>query len=124
VRGVLLGVSILLCGFVPPKLDRRTSVVVRISDAGQLYSTINTIDCLAWPSEEIKREAGMGGWGKWYPANGDVGVPIGRSVHCFQKDVMVVMVRIGDHIAPVGTKGLTFERGNVEDVPLFTRPPS
>lgn len=117
-----MGLAIALCGFVPPRLERRIHTLVRISDAGQLYSTINTIDCLAWPNDDIKTAAGLAGWSGWYPKNGDVGVPISRSIHCFQKDVTVVVVRFGEHIAPLGSRGLTFERGSVEEVPLFTKP--
>lgn len=124
VRAAIAALGLFLCGFVPPKLDRRVTLVVRISDVGQLYSTINTIDCLAWPSDDVKLAAGYGGWNGWYPKNGEVGTPIARSVHCFQKDVMVVIIRFGDHIAPLNTRGITFERGTVEDVPLLTKQPT
>lgn len=112
----------MLCGFVPPRLERRTAVV-RVSDAGQLYSTINTIDCLGWPDPETRQAAGLGAWSGWSPKNGDVGVPIGRSIHCFQSDVTVVLVRFGSYLAPLGTRGLVFERGRVDDLPLFTKSP-
>lgn len=123
-RALLFGISILLCGFVHPRYERRARVVnVRLTDIGQTYSSINTIECLGWPSDDIKKVAGSYQWGGFYPKNGDVGVAVGKSVHCFQNDVMVVIVRVGDHYVPVGTRGIVFESGALEDVPLFTRPP-
>lgn len=120
-RVALVALCVLLCGFVPPKFAR-VGATVRITDAGQLYSTINTIDCLGWPDDDTRQAAGLGAWSGWSPKNGDVGVPVARSVHCFQNDVMVVVVRFGTYLAPLGTRGLTFERGRMEDVPLFTKP--
>lgn len=121
-RALLLATSVLLFGFVPPRFQRAVrSTNVRVTDIGQTYSSINTIDCLGWPSDEIKKAAGSYSWGTWHPQNGDVGVAIGRSMHCFQKDVTVVIVRIGDRYVPLGLKGIEFENGSVDDVPLFTK---
>jgi hypothetical protein len=122
-RVALLGVSLLLCGFVPPRFQQRArSVNVRIVDVGQTYSTINTIECLGWPSDDIKKAAGQHSWGKFYPANGDAGVAVARSLHCFQKDVTVVIVRVGDNYVPIGTRGLAFDSGSVDDLPLYPNP--
>jgi len=123
-RAALVGISMLLCGFVHPRFERRTRVAnVRLTDIGQTYSTINTIDCLGWPSDDIRKLAGSGSWGKYYPANGDVGVAIGRSIHCFQNDVTVVIVRVGDNYVPIGTRGIVFESGSIDEVPLHTKSP-
>ncbi len=122
-RAALIFLTAPVLGFVPPKLvlERRThAAVVRVVDAGQTYSTINTIDCLGWPSDAIKQAAGLSGWSGWSPKNGDRGVAIGRSKHCFQ-DVMVIFVRIGEHVVPLGTRGLELEAGSFEDLPLFVR---
>lgn len=122
-RAALIYLMAPVLGFVPPKLtlERRTHAIhVRLVDVGQTYSSINTIDCLGWPSDEIKRAAGSGAWNGWSPKNGDRGVAIGRSKHCFQ-DVTVVFVRIGDYIAPLGTRGLELETGSFDDLPLFVR---
>jgi hypothetical protein len=121
-RAALVGLSLLLCGFVPPRFQQRVRTArVRLTDVGQTYSTINTIDCLGWPNDDIKKAAGSYSWGSWHPDNGDLGVAIGRSIHCFQKDVTVVIVQIGERYVPIGTRGLSFENGAVEDVPLFTK---
>jgi hypothetical protein len=121
-RRTLLALTALLVGFVPPRFERRIRTAnVRVTDIGQTYSSINTIDCLGWPSDEIKKVAGSASWGSWHPQNGDLGVAIGRSTHCFQSDVTVVILRIGDYYVPLGTKGLVFEGGSIEDVPVYTK---
>jgi len=121
-RAALFAASLLLVGFVPPRFALRArNTNVRVTDVGQTYSSINTIDCLGWPSEEMKKAAGSASWGGFHPQNGDVGVAIARSMHCFQPDVTVVIVRIGDHYVPLGLKGISFDNGSVEDVPMFTK---
>jgi hypothetical protein len=121
-RAALFAASLLLVGFVPPRFALRArNANVRVIDVGQTYSSINTIDCLGWPTEEMKKAAGSAAWGDFHPQNGDVGVAIARSMHCFQPDVTVVIVRISDHYVPLGLKGISFDNGSVEDVPLFTK---
>ena len=121
-RALLIVLTTALFGFFPPKLQRPVrTALVRVTDAGQLYSTINTIDCLAWPSDDVRTASGMGAWAGWAPVLGDIGVPVGRSKHCFQPDVMVVIIRFGTRYAPLNTKGLAFDVGTVEDVPLLTK---
>ncbi len=121
-RPALFALCALLVGFVHPRFEPRARTAnVRVTDVGQTYSSINTIDCLGWPSDDIKKAAGSAAWGTWHPQNGDVGVAIARSAHCFQSDVMVVILRIGDHYVPLGARGLVFEGGSIDDVPLFTK---
>jgi hypothetical protein len=121
-RAALLALSVLLFGFVPPRFQPRARTAnVRVTDVGQTYSSINTIDCLGWPSDEIKKAAGSYSWGSWHPQNGDVGVAIAKSKHCFQTDVTVVIVRIGERYVPLGLKGISFESGSPDDVPQYTK---
>lgn len=117
-----IAMGVLLVGFVPPRFERRARTAnVRLTDVGQTYSSINTIECLGWPSDDIKKAAGSAAWGSWHPQNGDVGVAMARSLHCFQPDVTVVIVKIGERYVPLGVRGLAFESGSVEDVPLYAK---
>lgn len=120
-RAALICLVVPLLGFVPPRHKPRVrAVAVRVVDAGQTYSSINTIECLGWPSEEIKKAAGYLAWGGWSPKNGDRGIAFGRSRHCFQ-DETVVLVRIGEKIAPLGQKGLELEDGSFDELPMFAK---
>jgi hypothetical protein len=78
----------------------------RIVDAGDVYPSINTTDCLVWPNPEAKRKGGEGFWGAAYaPHAGDTGVVLGRARHCNQ-DLDVIFLQIGAYVVPVGEKGL------------------
>lgn len=77
----------------------------RIRDAGDVYPSINTTDCLVWPSPDAKLRGGDSYWGSWDPKNGDVGVVIGVARHCNQ-DVDVVFLEIGQVVVAIGAQGL------------------
>lgn len=77
----------------------------RVTDAGDVYPSINTTDCLQWPSPELKRKGGSGYWGQYSPADGDIGVVLGSSKHCDQ-DVLVVFIQIGAYVVPIGVQGI------------------
>lgn len=82
---------------------------VRIVDAGEVYTTINTTDCLQWPDNDTKNQAGKNSWGVWSPKNGDVGVVVWKSAHCSGGNVVLV-VRVGDkYLVPIGKKGVAPE---------------
>ncbi len=80
----------------------------RITDAGDIYPSINTTDCLVWPSADAKRTGGENAWGGWRAKNGDVGTVIGVARHCSQ-DVNVVFLQIGAFVVAIGEQGLAQE---------------
>lgn len=83
--------AILACG---------KTVTYRITDAGDVYSTINTSDCLQWPDERTKAAGGASAWGPWHPETGDVGKLIGEARHCgTQRRVMILDV--DGHVVPI-----------------------
>ena len=124
-RAIVGVLALCLVGFVPPKLKLAPRIVgttVTITNSGQMFDLINTTDCLPWPSEEVKTLGGKSGWGTWAPQNGDRGVAIARSRHCFQ-DVNVIYVKIGAFYVPIGENGIEFTSGRLEDLPLLPSPP-
>jgi len=77
----------------------------RIIDAGDVYPTINTTDCLVWPTTSMKLKGGSGGWGQYAPAAGDIGLVVGVSRHCSQA-IDVVLLQIGAYVVPIGAQGI------------------
>ena len=77
----------------------------RIRDAGDIYPTINTTDCLVWPTPSMKLKGGDGAWGQYAPAAGDVGQVVGISRHCSQ-EIDVVFLQIGAFVVPIGVQGI------------------
>lgn len=76
----------------------------RIVDAGDIYPSINTTDCLAWPSAEVKRRGGEDAWGGYYPRNGDVGTLIGTARHC-DSGILVLFLDVQGYYVPIGEQG-------------------
>jgi hypothetical protein len=123
-RSLIVGLAAMLVGFVPPKLkqERRASgVMVTVTSSGQMFDLINSTDCLVWPNEEMKALGGQSGWGTWRPHDGDTGVALARTKHCFQ-DVNVIFVKIGTLYVPMGETGIRFDNGRLEDLPVITKP--
>lgn len=89
-------------GGAPDDLLGRTVAIV---DAGEIYSTINELDCLAWPDEDTRQRGGIGGWGAFYPGAGDVGVVVGVTTHC-DSGAVVVLVDVEGHVVPVRLEGV------------------
>jgi len=77
----------------------------KITDAGQLYSTINRGNCLSWPNQQMKRAGGKDGWGSFYPKNGDVGTIVSEMKHC-NNGKKIYLLKIGNYYAPVGYDGI------------------
>ena len=97
--------------FVPPTFKARPrGRVATIVQVGELYSTANTIDCFQWPSPWVKEHGGMDGWSGWYPANGMVGMVVGTSTHCHDKEVTIYIIDFGsDHFAPLNQRGIKLD---------------
>ncbi len=78
-----------------------------ITDAGQLYSTINTTVCLdwSWATPEQKRLSGSGGWNGYYPKNGEQGEVIYVTKHC-DSSVKIYILKIGNYYVPMGETGV------------------
>lgn len=116
----------LLVAFVPPNyrakagMGRTRGVPVTILSSGDMYDLINTIDCLAWPSEEIKAQGGKSGWNGWLPTNGESGVAFARSKHCFQA-TNVIFVKVSDHYVPMAEYGISVQAGSLDDLPMLTK---
>lgn len=90
----------------------KTEVTATITNAGELYSSINLGDCLVWPSEWVKKHGGADAWGGWYPANGMTGKVLATSKHCSDTSVTVFIIDFGnDHYAALNNKGLSFSKG-------------
>lgn len=110
----------LSAAFVPPSFQQRPAAreaFVDVTDAGQMYDLINSTDCIAWPSPEAKEKGGQSGWNGFRPKNGDRGVAVAWTKHCFQ-DVRVVFVRIDPYYVPLGESGVAFQNGaRLEDLP-------
>ena len=83
----------------------------KITDAGQLYSTINRNNCLSWPNQQIKRAGGKDGWGSFYPKNGNVGTIVAEMKHC-DSGKKIYLLKIGNHYAPVGYDGVKIISGS------------
>ncbi len=76
-----------------------------IVDEGQMYTTINSSDCLTWPSAEIKARASYDSWGSFVPTNGHVGTVLGTSKHC-DSGVIVAILDVSGNIIAIGESGL------------------
>ncbi len=96
---------------VSPAFVYREGKRAKITDAGQLYSTINRTDCLSWPNQQIKRAGGKDGWGSFYPKNGDVGTIVAEMKHC-DSGKKIYLLQIGNHYAPVGYDGVQIISGS------------
>lgn len=82
---------------------------VRLVDVGEVYTSINTTDCLQWPDDETKKVSGSSAWGGWSPKNGDTGVVVWKSTHC-NGTTVVLVVRVSDkYFVPIGKKGVAPE---------------
>ena len=89
-----------------PTLDlqnKRASII----NAGKVYSTINTGNCLIWPSADIKIKADEKIWKLYgyYPKAGDQGIIVGTSHHC-NTNVSVVILKVGENYVPIGSDGI------------------
>lgn len=112
-----------LLGFVPPKLKlerRSVGAAITVTNSGQMFDLINSTDCIPWPSNEVKDLGGKSGWGGWEPHDGDTGVAIARSRHCFQ-DVNVIYVKLGVRYVAIGESGIRFDSGRLDDLPLLVK---
>ncbi|MBK7397915.1 MAG: hypothetical protein IPJ34_16865 [Myxococcales bacterium] len=82
---------------------------VRLVDVGEVYTSINTTDCLQWPDDETKKLSGSSAWAGWSPKDGDVGVVVWKSAHC-NGTTTVLVVRVADkYFVPIGKKGVAPE---------------
>jgi hypothetical protein len=79
---------------------------VRIDDTGGLYSTINQVDCLTWPSADAKTRGGQDGWGSYYPSAGEIGFVVGISPHC-DTGVEVLILDVNGYIVPIGSTSVS-----------------
>jgi len=77
----------------------------RIRDAGDVYPSINTTDCLVWPSPDARARGGESYWGSWAPKSGDMGLVLGVARHCSQ-EVDVVFLEVGSVVVAIGAQGL------------------
>jgi hypothetical protein len=92
----------------------------RILSTGPVYSTINRTDCLSWPSEEIKGQAGMGphGWAAFYPRIGDEGDVIWASRHP-NDTAIVYLLEVRGYYVPIGERGLELLDGKPGPPPVW-----
>lgn len=117
------GLAATQLAFVPPNFSRKArvrDVHVSVINAGDVYDLINTTDCIPWPSAEVKAVSGQSAWQSWKPENGDRGVASARARHCFL-DRTLVFVKIEGHWVVMGSEGLRFDRGALEDLPMLTK---
>lgn len=100
-------VVMFLTGNTPvPDLGPQPGEQWRIVDAGDVYPSINTTDCLTWPTTDMKSRGGENVWRGFYtPRTGDVGVVLGKSRHCSQ-DIDVVFLQVGAYVVPIGARGI------------------
>jgi hypothetical protein len=75
---------------------------VEIIDAGAVYPTLNTLDCITWPSEDAKKKGGEDAWGKYTPAAGEIGTILGVSYHC-DDYTEVLILDVGGKVVPIGS---------------------
>lgn len=110
-------------GFVPPNFARKArgrAARATIVNSGDMYDLINSTDCIPWPSEEAKALGGQSGWKDWRPTNGDQGTPVARAKHCFLERTVVFM-KVGDLWLAIGSDGIRFDSGALEDLPLLAK---
>ena len=93
-----------------PTADNRTTEITNermaeIIDTGKLYTTINSTECLTWPSPEIKKLAGENNWGSFYPQKGARGIIISETFHC-DAQTKIYILKIGDYYVPIGADGV------------------
>ncbi len=74
-----------------------------ISSTDGIYSTINTYDCLDWPSDTVKDAAGENAWGGWAPSVDDIGSVVHVTVNCNDEWDTVLIVDVGGMYLPVST---------------------
>ena len=79
---------------------------VEIVDTGQLYTTINNTDCLKFPSAEMKKQAGSGAWGSYYPTAGETGTVVFIGTHCDNSATVILVLQIGNYLVPIGATGV------------------
>ncbi len=118
-------VGMLSMGFVMPSYQARrrpAQLPVVVLDPGHVYPTINISDCIPWPNAEWKSMGGVSAWKGWSVPKGEQGIAIARASHCLFPETTVVFVEFGPHRVPIGSKGLRFEWGSSEDLPLLTKP--
>lgn len=125
-RAALFLLATLSVGFVPPPIGPKPAPVqranlVEIVDSGNMYDLINTTDCIAWPSPEVRAKGGSNGWGPWRPKNGDRGVATAWTKHCFQAQTRVVFVNIEPYWVAMGEGGIKFLTGSIDDLPEITK---
>jgi hypothetical protein len=109
--------------FVPPNFHRKArtrEALVTVVNSGDMYDLINSTDCIPWPNEDTKALGGQSGWKGWTPKNGDRGTAIARTKHCFL-DRTLVFVKIGDYFVAMGSDGVHFDAGALDDLPLLTK---
>lgn len=110
--------------FVPPPVSPKPvapqGAWVEITNAGNMYDLINTTDCIAWPSPEVRAKGGLNGWGEWRPKNGDRGMATAWTKHCFMK-AKVVFVHVPPYWVPMGEDGIRFLTGSLDNLPEITK---
>jgi len=80
--------------------------VVEITDEGGVYDTINQTDCLAWPNDAMKQQAGSNAWGGYVPAPGETGTVLAVLMHCDGESQLLIL-DVGGHLVPIGTVAVT-----------------
>lgn len=78
----------------------------RITNTGDIYSTINETDCLTWPSESLRVRGGEDAWEAdgYQPQEGEVGVLVGESIHCGSEE-RILLLEVGRFIVPIAASG-------------------
>ncbi len=79
---------------------------VQIADTGGIYTGINRVDCLMWPSEDAKQRGGVDSWGSYYPTGGETGYVIGISAHC-DSGIEILILDINGYIVPIAAESVT-----------------
>lgn len=92
------------------QLGRRATIV----NPEQRYETLNRMvpkpprsEEFQWPSDDIKKRAGLDAWGDWRPRAGDEGVVVGKGISPnFGEYHTIYILKIGEHYVPISEKGL------------------
>jgi len=74
---------------------------VRIISLDGVYSTINTYECLVWPSDDAQKAGGEDAWGGWTPNVDDIAQVLAVTVNCNDSSDTVLIVDDGGMIVPI-----------------------
>ena len=54
----------------------------------------------------MKKQAGSGAWGSYYPTAGETGTVVFIGTHCDNSATVILVLQIGNYLVPIGATGV------------------